>query len=143
MDDQSKAVMIKMKSIQIVDNESTEMELITEGSLMRKEKSFVVTYNDSDATGFGDSITSIEVENEQFATINREGNATSNLVVEIGKKHHCHYGTPYGDMMVGIYAHKIKNDLSETGGHLYMRYTVDINSSYISDNEIIMEIKEK
>ena len=62
-------------------------------------------------------------------------------IVEKGKKHHCHYVTPYGEMMVGIYTHEIKNELNEHGGKLYMKYTVDINSSYISDNEIYMEIK--
>ena len=74
-------------------------------------------------------------------TILRDGKSNSNLIVEKGKKHHCHYVTPYGEMMVGIYTHEIKNELNEHGGKLYMKYTVDINSSYISDNEIYMDIK--
>ena len=44
--------------------------------------------------------------------------------------------------MVGIYTHKIQNELNLSGGYLYMRYTIDINSSYISDNEIIMNIEK-
>ena len=45
-------------------------------------------------------------------------------------------------MDVGIYTHSIKNNLMESGGDLYMKYTLDINSSYMSDNEIIMNIKK-
>lgn len=142
MNNNSRPVMIKMKSVQIVDGESTEMELITEGKYSYCNGTHTVSYKDSEATGFDDSTTSVIVEKERFATINRDGKAPSNLVLEIGKKHHCHYGTPYGDMMIGIYAHRIQNTLDANGGHLYMKYTIDINSSYISDNEIIMDIEQ-
>lgn len=138
----SKPVMIKMKSIQNVDGESTEMELFTEGNLSYDSGKYSVSYKDSEATGFENSVTSLNIEDQKFATIVRDGEAPSNLVLEINKKHHCHYGTPYGDMMVGIYAHSIRNELSESGGHLYMKYTIDINSSYISDNEIILDIEQ-
>ncbi|MDD6825664.1 MAG: DUF1934 domain-containing protein [Oscillospiraceae bacterium] len=139
----SKPVMIKMKSIQDTDGESSEMELITEGNLSYDSGRYRVSYKDSEATGFENSVTSLEIEDQRFATITRDGDSPTNLVLEINKKHHCHYGTPYGDMMVGIYAHKIRNELSESGGSLYLKYTIDINSSYISDNEIILDINQK
>lgn len=138
----SKPVMIKMKSVQTVDGEPTEVELITEGEFSFENGKYKVTYKDSEATGFEDSVTSVEVEDERFASVSRIGNAPSNLVLEINKKHHCHYGTPYGDMMIGIFAHTIDNGFNDDGGHLYMKYTIDINSSYISDNEIIMDIEK-
>lgn len=136
----SKPVMINMKSVQTADGESTEVELITEGEFSFQDGRYRISYKDSEATGFEHSVTSVEVEDEHFASVSRTGNASSNLVLEINKKHHCHYGTPYGDMMIGIFAHSITNELDENGGHLYMKYTIDINSSYISDNEIIMDI---
>lgn len=137
----SKPVMIKMKSVQLADGESNEVELITEGKFSFSGGKFLISYNDSEATGFEDSVTSVEVEGEKLASVSRVGSSSSNLVLEINKKHHCHYGTPYGDMMIGIFAHTIENGLNEDGGHLYMKYTIDINSSYISDNEIIMDIE--
>ena len=137
-----KPVMIKMKSIQNTSGEASEVELITEGSLSFDNGKYTVSYKDSEATGFEDSVTSVEVEEQRLASVVRVGSAPSNLVLEINKKHHCHYGTPYGDMMVGIYAHSIKNELDEKGGNLYLRYTIDINSSYISDNQIIMEVNQ-
>lgn len=136
-----RAVMIKMRSVQTVDGESSEVELITKGSLSSENGKIQVTYEDSEATGFENSVTLIEVEGQRLASVSRIGSAPSNLILEINKKHHCHYGTPYGDMMVGIYAHRIENGLTEDGGHLYMKYTIDINSSYISDNEIIMDVE--
>lgn len=137
----STPAMIKMRSIQIVDGEETEVELLTKGDFAYENGRYRISYEDSEATGFENSVTVIEAEDNRMASVSRVGSAPSNLILEINKKHHCHYGTPYGDMMVGIFAHKIENRLSAEGGDLYMKYTIDINSSYVSDNEIIMEIE--
>lgn len=137
----SRTIMIKMKSIQIMEDDKNEMELITEGTLDYSKDMVRISYVDSEATGFEGSDTTIEIDSQNTATINRTGKSNSNLVLEMKKKHYCHYGTPYGDLMVGVYTHKVKNTLNESGGSLYMKYTIDINSSYVSDNEIFLEIQ--
>ncbi len=141
MNDFSRQAMIRMKSIQNVDGEANDVELITAGKFSYENGKFRISYEDSEATGFENSVTVVEVDDQKYASVSRVGSAPSCLILEINKKHHCHYGTPYGDMMVGIYAHCIENSLGENGGHLYMKYTIDINSSYISDNEIVMDIE--
>ena len=65
----------------------------------------------------------------------------ANLVVDIGEKQHCVYGTPYGDFMIGITAKTIRSDLDENGGMLFFHYVLDVNSSYIGDFEIAIEVK--
>ena len=67
------------------------------------------------------------------------GTANSVLTLETGRKHFCQYETPFGGMQIGVYTHTIENTLSEDG-KLYLKYTLDLNSSYLSDNEIIMTI---
>ncbi len=133
--------LIKMKSIQITDGDESEVELITKGTYSYEDGRYRVSYEDSEATGFEDSVTTVEVEGEKFASVIREGSSSSNLILEVNRKHHCHYGTPYGDMMVGIFSQEINNKLSPDGGKLRMSYTIDINASYISDNVIVMEIE--
>ena len=127
-----------MKSIQSVYDEKTETELITSGSYKTDDDNFVISYLDSEATGFEGSETEISIKGSSLASIIRRG---SDLVIEPGKKHHCHYSTPYGDMVIGIYTHALENKLDKNGGSLYMKYTIDINTSYMSDNEIIMNVK--
>ena len=124
-------VMIQMKSIQSIYDEKTETELITQGKFSKKNNSYHISYEDSEATGFKGSVTEILVTENKFASI-----------IRTGKKHHCHYETPYGSMDIGIYTHSIKNNLMDDGGDLYLKYTIDINASYMSDNEIIMNIKK-
>lgn len=130
-----------MKSIQSIYNDKTETKLTTSGKFRRISDRFLISYLDSEATGFEGSETEISVTGNEIASIIRRGSSSSDLVIEPGKRHHCHYSTPYGEMVIGIYTHAIENNLNENGGSLYMKYTIDINTSYMSDNEIIMNIK--
>ena len=131
-----------MKSIQYVYDEKDETELITKGYMNYNDGSWHISYEDSEATGFKGAVTKIMACGEKYASVTRTGAANSDLMIEPGKKHHCHYMTPYGAMEVGIYAEHIKNSLASDGGTLEMKYTLDINSTYISDNEIILDVKK-
>lgn len=132
-----------MKSIQSVYSDKTETELVTSGRFRKtRDGKFIISYLDSEATGFEGSETEISVTGSELATIIRRGSSSSDLVIEPGKRHNCHYSTPYGEMVIGIYTHALNNGLDENGGSLYMKYTIDINTSYMSDNEIIMNVKK-
>lgn len=134
-------VMISLTSIQWQDGEKNETELLTKASLSKSGGQDVISYEDTTATGFEGSVTTITVDGSRSASIIRKGTANSVLSLEIGRKHFCQYGTPYGNMQIGVYTHAISNELSENG-RLYLKYTLDLNSSYLSDNEIIMTIDQ-
>ena len=127
-------------SIQWQEDEKSETELLTKASLTRENGWDIISYEDTSATGFEGSVTTIKVDNCKNASITREGTANSVLSLEIGRKHFCQYGTPYGNLQIGVYTHAIENTLAENG-RLYMKYTLDLNSSYLSDNEIIMTVQ--
>lgn len=137
----NKDVLITLKSIQSDGNDSNETELITEGSYKKTADGFIIAYEESEATGYKGSRTILTTIGDTQVTMQRTGSTNSNLFIEKGKKHHCHYGTPFGDFMVGITTKDIKSTLSDNGGDLYLKYIVDINSSYISEHEIIVNIK--
>lgn len=133
-------VLISLVSTQWQDGEKSETELLTKAEYRKKRDSLTISYEDTSATGFEGSVTTLKVDKNLTASIVRRGSANSALNLEMGKKHYCQYGTPYGDFRIGVYTHSIKNDL-DSGGNLYMKYTLDINSSHLSDNEIILKIE--
>ena len=135
-----KDVLISLTSIQWQDDEKNETELVTRASLSRAGSQDIISYEDTSATGFEGSVTTITVDGSSSASIIRRGTANSVLSLEIGRKHYCQYGTPFGDMRIGVYTHAIDNTI-EKDGRLYLKYMLDLNSSYLSDNEIIMTIK--
>lgn len=133
-------VLISLTSVQWQDGEKNETELVTKANLKSTRGFDVISYEDTSATGFEGSVTTIKVEGSKNVSITRQGTANSVLSLEIGRKHFCEYGTPYGNMQIGVYTHAIENTIAKDG-RLYMKYTLDLNSSHLSDNEIIMTVK--
>ncbi len=133
---------LTLRSVLDSEDDHSESELMTEGTMERCGDVWKLSYNDSDATGFEGAVTTITAEGDRLVSIVRTGTANSNLMIETGKKHFCLYGTPFGDITVGIFTHKIKNELTDEGGQLYLKYTIDVNSAYMSDNEIYLDVKK-
>ena len=141
----AKKVTITLKSISDSGHGAPDiMELITEGTFkpikLGNADGWEISYEDSEATGFAGSTTTVTCIGDELASMRRSGSADSHLVIEKDRRHHCHYGTEYGDMLMGISASRIINRLSEEGGVLYFKYTIDINSAFVSENEIYFEV---
>ena len=135
-----KNCIISLLSIQTEDDERTESELVTEAYVECTEDKSTIVYEDTEATGFEGSVTTVRIVDGKDATITRTGSSNSLLTFEKGKKHYCHYGTPFGMFQMGVHTHAIEDTLLENG-RLYMKYTVDINNARLSDNEITITIK--
>lgn len=137
-----KKVLISLTSIQHQDDDTNTTELLTKAEFVRENGFDIISYEDTSATGFEGSVTTIKVDGCRNASITREGTANSVLSLEIGRKHFCQYGTPYGCLQIGVYTHAIDNTIAKDG-RLYLKYTLDLNSSFLSDNEIIMTIQNQ
>lgn len=133
-------VEIVLRSVQRNEEEENETELRTEGTYEQNGTTWCVSYEESEVTGFEGSTTEITGTDGHCVSIVRTGAANSNLMIETGKKHYCIYGTPFGDITVGVFTHKIEDHLTADGGQLYLRYTLDANASFLSENEIYLQI---
>lgn len=117
-----------------------EIELMTNGTFMHGTKKSVISYDETEATGFEGSKTTLYLNSEKLITLVRSGEVSSRLIIELGKKHHCHYETPYGVFNVGVTAKSIESTINENGGKLFFSYVIDVNSSYVGDFEISLDI---
>lgn len=137
-----KNVCIKIKSTQTAEgtDDKDTTELFTYGKMEAIKDGFRLGYDESEATGFQGSRVVMEVFSDKV-TVERKGRAVSSLIIERGKKHHCHYGTEYGDFMIGVNTDVVNSDLTADGGNIYLKYTLDINSSYMSENEMFINVQ--
>ena len=122
------------------DGERDETEFFTVGTYSEEENGFVIKYDENAEVGYESCHVTITANGESVI-IERSAPAPSVMTVEKGKKHHCLYGTPYGDFMMGINAFDVKNNLSPIGGTLYLKYSIDINSDFVSENELNIRVK--
>jgi uncharacterized beta-barrel protein YwiB (DUF1934 family) len=118
------------------------IELVTAGRYFSKDGSRYISYIESEVTGLYGIRTTLKVEGQDSVTLIRNGTAKSRLIIAKGQRQHCHYGTEYGDLLVGISGCHIASSLDDVGGELSFDYTLDINSNTISHNKVFISVRE-
>lgn len=137
-----KDVLISIKGIYSSEDDHDEVELFTTGTYYKRDGSYFICYDETEATGFEGSRTTLQVDDEDKVTMKRSGKSKSQLIVERGVRHQCHYDIGYGDMMIGVLGSSIKSTLGDVGGNLAIKYSLDINSMLASENEMYVNVKE-
>lgn len=136
-----KNVIINIVSKQEIDGGKDKMEFTTSGTLSVEDGLYSIAYKEEDGEYEG-CVTTVKVHNKDRISLRRTGPYNSYMVIEKGQRHLCHYNTPYGDLYLGIYAEYINSKVSESGGEFSFKYTIDINSSLASRNEVNITVKE-
>ncbi|MDR0821337.1 MAG: DUF1934 domain-containing protein [Oscillospiraceae bacterium] len=139
-------VSIDIKSTQSSEEGRDTVEMFTVGTMdSDKNGGYQLSYEESGATGFPGDVVVLNVSGDTVVMNRMSGGkkaVSANLVIERGKRHHCYYGTPYGEFMVGITANDIRSDIGDNGGSVFLRYTVDINSGFIYENELQINVRK-
>lgn len=135
--------LISIKGRQRVDDETGEVELTTFGSYVRRGDSRYIVYKEYTSEDKNQTRTSIlRIDGSNKVTLMRGGEDSTRLILECGKRHLCQYDTEFGNMMIGVFTSHLQSELNDCGGSLEVSYTLDINSSLSSQNEILITIKE-
>ncbi len=135
--------LISIRGKQKVDDETGEVELTTLGSYVRRGDSRYIVYKEYTSEDSNQTRTSIlKIDGSSKVTLMRGGEDRTRLILESGKRHLCQYDTEFGNMMIGIFTSRVQSDLNDLGGNLEVSYTLDINSSLSSQNDIFITIKE-
>lgn len=137
-----KEALISIKGTYTGDDNSDSLDLTTEGHYYRRGDSYYIRYQESEATGYEGCFTTIKVEEgEERVTITRSGRAKSQLVLEKQRRHLCHYDTGMGAFTVGVFPSHIRSALTDQGGQVKFGYTLDINSTFASRNDVTINVR--
>lgn len=121
--------------------ERDKVKLMTRGSFVRRNGSFFITYKETETTGYAGCVTTVKVEDSQKVSMLRFGSAPSQLVIEKGRRHVCHYETGYGSLSLGVAADEIESRLSDKGGTVRFSYLLDVDAAAISRNTVKITVK--
>ncbi len=137
-----KDVLISITGTQLQDGEKDVIELVTTGSFYRRGGSYYIAYDESEATGFEGSRTTVKLEEQDSrVTMKRSGNISSQLIVERGIRHQCNYDTGYGNIIIGVLGDHIRTTLTDEGGKLEFGYSLDVNASLASEHSVAIEVR--
>ena len=136
-----KDAVVKITDRHLQDGEEYTCELTTSRSLDFRPDGFTVVYNETDEELKGCK-TELRYANGVI-TMTRSGKYNTELIIEKDRRHTCFYRTPYGELIMGIFAKKISNEMTENGGILNFSYTIDFNNTPASENELTVAVTPK
>ncbi|HZK39592.1 MAG TPA: DUF1934 domain-containing protein [Clostridia bacterium] len=137
----SKNVIIRIVDHHEMDGEDSTSELITVGTLDGFGDNYSLAYTEQDEALQG-AVTTIKVEGKKRITMTRTGDFCAEMIIEKDKRHNCHYVTPHGNFMMGVFARYVKSTMDADGGELKFKYTIDFNTGLASVNELKVTVKE-
>jgi len=137
-----KNAIIKITDRHFQDGEEYSAELTTSGCFEITENGCTVVYHETDEE-MADCTTTLRVEGSSRITMTRSGKYNTEMIIEKERRHTCYYATPYGELIMGIYADRISNLMGENGGSLEFAYDIDINNTPASRNELQIKVAEK
>ena len=94
--------LITIKGTMEQGGRSETVELMTHGAFVRRNGNFFIMYKETEATGYDGCTTTVKVaEDGRRVAMLRFGKAPSQLIIEKGTRHLCHYETGYGAISPG------------------------------------------
>ena len=137
-----KDAVIRIVSKQRTENGDNTSEMSVVGTVTYDDDKNIIEYiENNEETGAED--TAITVYNNDTVSIVRNGQFSSEMMVEKNNRHLTFYRTPYGELTMGIYGNQVEWSKDDTGAVLKMRYSLDFNNGLISENTMIIYIEEK
>lgn len=133
---------VKIVDRHIQDGEEISCELTTSGEFEVTESGCKIVYNETDEE-LANCVTTLDVEASDKISMTRSGKYNTEIIIEKERRHSCYYATPYGELLMGIYAKKIENKVTENGGTLDFSYTIDFNNVTASENELSVTVTPK
>ena len=122
------------------DLEPGEITLQTTGTYRERPGAQFIAYKEYDEDDPRVCHTAILKVEPQRLTMMRQGSDTK-LILEKGRRHLCLYDTGFGTFSVGVFTSELDSTLSDRGGHLSVKYTLDVDSALSSANEIEVDLR--
>ncbi|WP_346929944.1 DUF1934 domain-containing protein [Clostridium sp.] len=136
-----KDAVIRVSSIQNNDEDEC-IEIVSPGSFLKEEDEYVVTYEETELSGLGDTLTTFRIGENYFNLI-REGDVNTNMEFKNGSSSSILYNTPHGGLSIRIKTNDVNIDMNEAGGKVKVDYDVIIAKDQIINTKLVATINVK
>ncbi len=137
-----KDVIIDIKGVQGLDNDTDTIEFTTDGRYGYKENEFFISYDEGQLFDNNAQVkTKIFIKSDNSVLLERSGALKSKMLIEKGKRNSCFYSTAAGDLVIGIFGEVLNYNLNANGGEIELKYTIDSDLRVISHNSVNISIR--
>lgn len=136
-------ILLEVMGTQRIDSQKDKMELTTIATIEELEDHYKIRYTEEYEAPVKPVDVCVKIgKDEKSVEMTRTGDFSSRLVIEKSQRNLCHYGTEYGDILMGISGHTIDCDYNENGGSFLFSYDIDINGALASKNEVRLTFRK-
>lgn len=122
------------------EGEKDGIEVVTTGSYYQKNGKHYVIYNEVMEGFEGVTKNCIKI-GDKTMDITKKGVSNVHMVFEENKKNVTYYNTPFGSLLVGVFASKIEFVETEENIDITVKYALDVNYEHLADCNITVNIK--
>lgn len=132
---------IRVSSIQN-DDEEERIEIVSKGTFYKEKDEFVATYEETELSGLGDTLTTFRIGENYFSLI-REGDTNTSMYFKNGSSSSIIYNTPHGGLSLKVKTNKVDIDIHENGGNVKVDYDVIIAREAAINTKLVATINVK
>lgn len=132
---------IRVSSIQN-DDEEERIEIVSKGTFYKEKDEFVATYEETELSGLGDTLTTFRIGENYFSLI-REGDTNTSMYFKNGSSSSIIYNTPHGGLSLKVKTNKVDINIHENGGNVKVDYDVIIAREAAINTKLVATINVK
>ena len=135
--------LITVKGTQVVDGEKETEELTTTADFTERGDKKLIKYREYGASeDVSEFIVTnlVRLEAGKVTLTKRMEGRTGQMIFECGQRHQCMYANEVGSITIGIYTDMIDDKISRDGGTLEIKYSIDFNGGFESENHILITL---
>lgn len=132
--------LIKVKSVNIVEGDKTEGEVITHADLSFTDDGYTIIYSE-EKNGVNEE-THITLSGK-IITIKRLAEMETDMTIEEGARHLSYHRLPFGEFSLDVVGTKITSEITDDGVKLNFRYKTYSGGEALGTAEFDMTLRRK
>lgn len=139
----TKDVLVAIRGLQFDGSQDDgSVEVITPGDYYKRNDKHYIIYEEH-TEGVSQSTQNVMKFNEDGFDLTKKGAVNVHMVFEENKKNITNYGTPFGNIVIGIDTKKINVSEGAERIRVDIDYALEVNYEHLADCKIAMDIQPK
>ena len=133
--------LIKVRSVNIVEGDKTENEVITHADFSLSDSGYSLSYKE-EKNGVHEE-THITVDESKKVTIKRYAEIETDMTIEEGIRHLSYHRLPFGEFSLDVVGDKITSEISDDGAKLFFSYKTFSGGEALGKAEFDITLRRK
>ena len=133
--------LIKVRSVNIVEGDKTENEVITHADFSLSDSGYSLSYKE-EKNGVHEE-THITVDEGKKVIIKRHAEIETDMTIEEGIRHLSYHRLPFGEFSLDVVGDKITSEISDDGAKLFFSYKTFSGGEALGKAEFDITLRRK